>query len=170
MRFSEAREFFVRSNPAKGVVMVLVGVSVIANVAFAAYRLRSTAEVDGASGIYTRAKWEVSYREISAKLAPDSIVMAARPIAWPLPAFKGRIISSLHGNPFVPDPRARESAVKRFFNYSASEAERDKILNTWSASHLLLFRGPEFLRRYAEVRGKLVAQSGPFALYELDDR
>lgn len=96
---------------------------------------------------------------ITPHIQADSVVLASTRLSWPLPAFKGKVVGLLHGNPMVPDQHARFQAVNRFFEEPMPFAERRDILDRYGVTHVLveLATAPSGLMTFLRSRGTRIA-------------
>jgi hypothetical protein len=78
------------------------------------------------------------YATVLANVRPDDVVLAIEPVAWPIPTWSGKIVSSLHGQAFIPDETARHHDVAAFFSALASTMERQLIVNRYHVGYILL--------------------------------
>lgn len=128
-----------------------------------------------------------NYKRLHGKIKAGDIVLSDTLTSWPIPAFTGaKIISLYHDNPMVPDNNKRlENAVK-FYDSRTALAERRKIAQRYSVTHVLLnfdrmkdtpvnrinnyflnFRIGESLIQDLKKMGAIILQNDGFILFKL---
>lgn len=105
-------------------------------------------------------------RVVADYAGPNAVVLADAKTSWPLPTFGPKVLVLFHPNPLIPDMGARETAVATFLSSSASDAEREDVLQRYGVTHVLvtrkqLGRVEEFLSDHPRRR------VGNFFLYSL---
>jgi len=80
------------------------------------------------------------YRELTASLPDDAVVIGNAWLTWPLPTFRGKAVSLPpdHENSLVADQFERVAAEKRFLAATTSDAERQAIVTRYGATHVMI--------------------------------
>lgn len=111
------------------------------------------------------------YRELLEPLADDAVVLADPVAGWPVPAFRGRVVSLLNPNPMLPDMHARMSAGEEFLQQSPEDLQRVATVQRYDISHVLVNRSnPQLhasLQPWLNSYSRLVAERGNYRMYEL---
>jgi hypothetical protein len=71
-------------------------------------------------------------------VGPDDVVLAQPLTGWQVPAFTGRIVSTLHPLAFVPDLLQRRADASRFFDPATAKQAHEEILRKYCVSFVLL--------------------------------
>jgi alpha-1,6-mannosyltransferase len=82
-------------------------------------------------------------QEFSDLLSPigmKDVVIADPNTEWLVPSFKGRVVSAMHYELFVPHQGERAEAVDTFFAPGTTEAQRDAILHDYGVQWIVLNR------------------------------
>lgn len=80
------------------------------------------------------------YRELTASLPDDAVVIGNASLTWPLPTFRGKAVSlpPNHENSLVADQFERVAAEKKFLAATTSDADRQAIVTRYGATHVLI--------------------------------
>jgi hypothetical protein len=80
------------------------------------------------------------YRELTARLPDDAVVIGDARLTWPLPTFRGKAVSlpANHENSLVADQYERVAAEKSFLAATTSDAERRAIVTRYGATHVMI--------------------------------
>jgi len=107
-------------------------------------------------------------RRIGQLAGTDAVVLGDAQTCWSVPTFGPRIVAPHHSNPLVPDTDERKLAVRRFYSYSLSDAERTRTLARYHVTHVL-FNGRQGgpAERFVEQRGTMTALPYGERLYAL---
>jgi hypothetical protein len=103
---------------------------------------------------------------------PESAIVIGNPLlTWPLPTFRGKVVSlpENHENSLVPDEAERTAAERTFMSADATVAERIAIVNQYRVSHVLINPSktePELIN-WLEGSGQLIAEVGNFQMFVL---
>jgi hypothetical protein len=77
------------------------------------------------------------YGSALAGVGADDVVLATDKVAWAVPAFGGKIVSTLDPQAFVADQGTRSRDVSTFFDSRTAMAERSAILERYRVSFIL---------------------------------
>ncbi len=83
------------------------------------------------------------YRELTADIPDDAVVIGHRRLTWPLPTFRGKTVAlpDNHENSLVADQFTRVTDVERFLAETASDAERQAIVQRYGVTHAVINTG-----------------------------
>lgn len=76
-------------------------------------------------------------RRIGQIAGPDAVILGDAQTCWSVPTFGPRVVAPHHSNPLVPDTDERRLAVRRFYTYGMSDAERTSIVERYHVTHVL---------------------------------
>jgi hypothetical protein len=82
-------------------------------------------------------------RIIADQLPDDAVVIGHPWRLWPLPTFKGKVVSLYHANPMVADDRKRSSDVASFLEAETSQEERREIMKRYGVTYILYNLEPQ---------------------------
>lgn len=102
---------------------------------------------------------------------PDGVVLGDAQTCWSVPTFGPRIVAPHHSNPLVPDTAERKLAVRRFYGYGITDAERMRTIERYHVTHVLFTArqtGPA--ERFAERNGSVTPLPNGLRLYTLRPR
>jgi hypothetical protein len=71
-------------------------------------------------------------------IGPKDVVLSDESTMWVIPSSKGRIVSSLHGELFVPDQDIRHQDVAAFFAPETSDRERIDLIRQYGVEWIVL--------------------------------
>jgi len=93
-------------------------------------------------------------RRIGQIAGPDAVILGDAQTCWSVPTFGPRVVAPHHSNPLVPDTDERRLAVRRFYTYGMSDAERTRMIERYHVTHVL-FTGRQAgpAERFSEQRG-----------------
>ncbi len=99
------------------------------------------------------------------------VVLSDERTSWIVPAFGGKIISTLHPLAFVADQPERRADLARFFDDATSPAERVQLAAKYHARYLLLdkvgFPRWASIRDQFAAQGKLLFENDRFSLQSI---
>ena len=111
------------------------------------------------------------YTELTAPLAEESVVLATAKTGWPLPSFKGKVVSVLKTNPLLTDQAERHQASGEFFYQPLPDSARSVIAQRYGATHVLLSFGDKGVERqlhsWLGEHARLSASVGHYRMYRL---
>jgi hypothetical protein len=109
------------------------------------------------------------YETLTDPLPEEAVVLTTPSVGWPLPTFKGKVISLYHENPMLLDQEERYAATTAFFAAPQKAGVRTALIEKYGATHLLLSGEPKNtdLVNWLLAHTKLVAGVGRFRMYEL---
>ena len=105
-------------------------------------------------------------QKIADVLPDNAIVMMPSVYAWPLPSFKGKVVSAFHVNPLVRDIKQRRVDVDRFFQSNTTIEEQKEILDLYFATHIIYrkFRISDSTIKKLNKLGKQIGNVGDFII------
>lgn len=111
------------------------------------------------------------YQFLARATGQYEVVLADLPTSWMVPTFGGKIVAALHPLAFVPDQATRTADVNRFFDRSATPAERQEIVRKYKAKYLLVRKSDDGswhgLRDNLEPLGSVAYENDTFVLLSL---
>lgn len=111
------------------------------------------------------------YTRLTAPLPDDAVVMSTPYLGWVLPTVKGKTIALYHENPMLLDQLERQDAVRRFHSEPLGAAERQRIVQQYRVSHVLMSEGEQGLLpevwQWLEHHARVVVRVERFVMYEL---
>jgi len=123
-------------------------------------------------GEFARASHPVRLsRRIGQIAGPDGVILGDAQTCWSVPTFGPRVVAPHHSNPLVPDTDERRLAVRLFYTYGMSDAERTRVIERYHVTHVL-FTGHQSgpAERFSEQRGILYELPFGARLYALRPR
>jgi hypothetical protein len=111
------------------------------------------------------------FTELTANLPEDAVVIGNAKLTWPLPTFRGKVVSlpENHENSLVPDEAERIAAEQLFISDTASTSERLEIMREFGVTHALANNtnsAPQFMR-WLRANGQLLAAVERYEIYVL---
>jgi hypothetical protein len=109
------------------------------------------------------------YETLTDPLPEEAVVLTTPSVGWPLPTFKGKVISLYHENPMLLDQEERYAATSAFFDAPQEAGLRTALIEKYGATHLLLSGEPgnTDLADWILAHTKQVAGVGRFRMYGL---
>jgi hypothetical protein len=86
------------------------------------------------------------YAELTQALPESAVVLTTAQLGWPLPAYRGKVVSLYQDNPLVNDQAQRYKATMNFFYKTMDDQRRTDIIINYHVSHILVSRSDKGIR------------------------
>lgn len=93
---------------------------------------------------YLQENVRARYVDLLAPVGLRDVVLSDPDTSWIVPSFRGRVVSAMHYELFVPNQPQREQAVRLFFSPAATEQQREDVIHRFDVQWIVL--NPKFLR------------------------
>jgi len=111
------------------------------------------------------------YTSLLEPLDESAVVLSTARTGWPVPTFRGRVVSLYHENPLLEDQAQRYADTADFFYRPVPDLRRVEIIQRYDVYHVLVDDADaglhqsvlEWLRSF----GNVVSQVGSYRLYAL---
>jgi len=111
------------------------------------------------------------YTNLTDPLPEASVVLTTANLGWPLPSFKGKVVSLFRENPMLLDQTERYQATGEFFYQKISDGTRSGIAQRYGVTHVLLSFGDQGvkneLHNWLGEHALLSASVGHYRMYRL---
>jgi hypothetical protein len=153
------------------IVMLLVANIILLSMEFRGYTLspKTLKVVDKRAALPEGMSVVDLYTGLTDPLPEEAVVLATPAVGWPLPTFKGKVVSIYHENPLLVDQQERYIATNNFFEQPQEPGVRTALIKRYGTTHLLLKGKPSTaeLNDWMTAHVLLLASVGDYRMYKL---